>query len=297
MSKLVGWWKRGLSPWVKLVYLCLLANAVPAFIILMTIPDKTADWFVWTIKPPVSARLLGIMYLSALLLVLLGLVQPNWARARITLAVIAPFSIAATIVTFFHLSNFLEHPWFHLTYWLSMYLILFVLAPVVFAWQERKHGGRLQVEIPLSAFSQGIAVLGVIVCGATGLGLFIDPKIINNFWPWGLSPLVGRIVAVWFSTQAIAYAYTLWDGDWIRTRLVFWQAIPCGLALCLLPLLHGSEMGTGRGDTPLLDNNTAIFAYLLIAFVAAGLNLAVVLIQQQPGPRPSLTKEPPGISY
>jgi hypothetical protein len=280
MNQLIRWWKTGLPPWIKFVYICLLANGLPAFCILMSIPDKTADWFVWTIKPAASARLLGVMYLSALLLVLFGFAQTNWARARITLAVIAPFSVAATIVTFFHLTPFLEHPWFHLTYWLTMYLILFVAAPVVFFWQERKHGGRLYVEAPLSRLTQTVAILSILICGLTGLGLFIDPKIVNNFWPWGLTPLVGRILAVWFSTLAIAYAWALWDGDWLRTRLLFWQAIPCGLLLALLPLLHNADLGLNRGANPLLNDSAALIFYLALTLITAGLNLLVTLLQQ-----------------
>src|SRR6476646_8698812 len=108
------WWKSGLSPWVKFVYLVLVANGLPAFIILMLLPGQTATWFVWTVKPQASSHLLGVMYGNALLLVLFGAVQSSWARARITLLVISIFSVAATILTFLNLGPFLQHPWPHL---------------------------------------------------------------------------------------------------------------------------------------------------------------------------------------
>ncbi len=285
MDRLVSWWKSGLSPWVKFVYLVLMANGVPAFIVLILLAGQTKDWFVWTITPDASARLLGVMYLDAILLVVLGFLQPNWARARITMVVITPFSIAATLVTFFHLSKFLEHPWYHLVYWLSMYLILFAAAPVIFFWQERAHGGRLTVQVPLSPIARGTAIFGLLVSTATGLGLFIDPTIVNNFWPWGLTPLVGRILAVWFSTLALAYAWALWDGDWVRTRPIFWQAIPSGLILALLPLLHSEDMGKSRGNAPILETNIALTLFVGLALttvVLAGLTMLVEQRQRMP---------------
>ena len=69
MNWLRQWWNNGLSKWVKFVFLVLLANGLPAFIILMTLPTRTETFFVWTITPVINARLIGVMYFNALLLV------------------------------------------------------------------------------------------------------------------------------------------------------------------------------------------------------------------------------------
>lgn len=280
MSRLQTWWKGGLSPWVKFTYLVLLANGVPAFFILWLIPDQTQDWFVWTVKPDASARFLGVMYTNALLLVFIGFLQPNWARARITLVLITFFSVAATIVTFFNLTPFLQHPWYHLAYWLSMYIILFFVAPVVFFMQEQAHGGKLLVEVPLSPLARSTALLGLVICGLTGLGLFISPEFINNFWPWKLTPLVGRILAVWFSSLTIAYGWALWDGDWLRTRPIFWQAIPTGLLALLVPVLNGADLGKDRGAAPALDNTGALILFVIANLLLAALGLITTLLSQ-----------------
>ena len=131
------WWQNDLPTGVKFVFLVLLANGLPAFLILMSLPQFTEILFVWTIKPVINARLIGLMYSNALLLVVIGALQTSWARVRITMVVITLFSVFATILTFFFLKPFLAHPWYHLTYWLTMYLILFFAAPVIFFLQER----------------------------------------------------------------------------------------------------------------------------------------------------------------
>lgn len=276
--------KSRLLPWVKFIYLVLLANALPAFVILIGFPGQTDQWFVWTIKPDASARLLGVMYFNAILLVISGFFEPSWEKTRIKFVAITFFSCAATIVTFFNLEPFLKHPWYHLAYWLSMYLILFVAAPLVFLFQELKNGGKLEIKLPLSHLARLVASFAMIVCGISGLGLFIDPAFVTQFWPWMLTPLVGRILAVWFFSQALAYAWALWDGDRVRTRPIFWQAIPTGLLLALIPLLNGDDIGKNRGASPLLESTPALVLYLVLALVMALLALLVLL---EPKPEPT----------
>jgi hypothetical protein len=241
-ARLLSWWRNGVPPAVKLVYLVLLANGVPAFLILMAAPGNTDDLFVWTVRPDASARLLGVMYGNALLLVVFGVLQRDWAHARVTLVVIAFFSVAATIVTLFNLDPFLDHPWTHLTYWLSMYVLLLLSAPAVFMYEERRQGGRLPVEVALPEPARIVGGLCALVLGATGLALLIDPGVVSDLWPWELTPLVGRIVGVWLTALALAFAWALWDGDRDRTRPIFLQGIVTGPLLALVPLLHRDDI-------------------------------------------------------
>ena len=48
-----------------------------------------------------------------------------------------------------------------------------------------------------------------------------------------------------FITHAAAYAWALWDGDWLRTRPIFWQAPPTMLLFLLLPLVHFRQLRPG----------------------------------------------------
>jgi hypothetical protein len=246
-ARVAAWWRTGLPPAVKFVYLILLANGVPAFFILTFAPGHTADLFVWTIKPDASAQLLGVMYGNALLLVAIGLVQPDWPRTRITLVLIAFFSVAATIVTLFNLDPFLKHPWHHLAYWLTMYVILFFAAPLVLIVEERKHGGRLPVEVPLRGGPSAVAAVCAALFTGTGVALFVNSSFVSDRWPWPLTPLVGGIFGVWLCALAVAYLWALWDGDAVRTRPIFIQGIVTGPALALVPLLHRDDVKPDAG--------------------------------------------------
>jgi hypothetical protein len=269
MDSLKLWWNNDLPKGVKVVFLVLLANAVPAIIILMSIPNRTEDFFVWTVKPVINARLMGVMYANALLLVGIGFFQKSWARVRIIMVVITLFSVLATVLTFFYLKPFLAHPWFHLAYWLGMYLVLFFAAPYVFVTEERKHGGRLPVQIPMNTVARLLAFLFTLISLVCSLGLLFAIDIVNQYWPWTLPPLVGGLIGVLLFTHATAYTWALWDGDWPRVRPIFWQAPVTALLFILLPLLHSSDLRPDAGSMLTL--------YYVLAGLAALASLGVIL--------------------
>jgi hypothetical protein len=269
MNWLNRWWSNDLSRWVKFVFLVLMANGLPAFIILMTLPGRTETLFVWTIQPELNARLVGVMYSNALLLVAFGIFQTSWARVRVIMVVITLFSVLATVLTFFFLKPFLAHPWYHLAYWLTMYLILFFSAPVVFVTQERKHGGKLPVQIPMGLAARLLATISLLISLIVGLGLVFQFEIVNEIWPWNLPPLVGGLIGVLFLTHTAAYAWALWDGDWLRGRPMFWQAPITGLLFIFLPLTHSNDLKPDAGASLTLY-------YLMAGFMVLA-HLGVIL--------------------
>lgn len=265
MTIVKQWWSNDLSPHVKFVYLVLLANAMPAFIILMTLPGQTEFLFVWTIRPVINAHLIGIMYSNALLMIIFGIVQTEWARVRITMVVITLFSILATLLTFVYLTPFLAHPWFHLAYWLSMYLILFFYSPYVFVTHERTYGGHLPVQIPITGITRILTIVFLVVSLISASGLLFSISTVNQLLAWNLPPLVGGLIGVLLTTHTAAYAWALWDGDWLRVRPIYWQLPPTGILLILLPLVHAEDLKPDTGQA--LTAYIAVISVLVVASV------------------------------
>jgi hypothetical protein len=277
IARLREWWFEGTPAELKFVYLVLLANGLPAFTILLSIPDRTEDWFVWTVAPEANARLLAVMYGNALLLVIFGMIQGSWLRARVTMVAITFFTLAATISTFFNLDVFLEHPWSHLTYWLTMYIILCALAPLTFILLERRLGGRQPVEVPLTLAARLLGVATCLFLFAMGISLVARADYLLNVWPWPLQPTTGGMIGVWFTALGLAFVWALWDGDWLRVRPIFWQAVPTGICLGFIPLVHRREL--------VPEPDARVAGYLALALGIAALHLGVILYQGRGGTR------------
>jgi hypothetical protein len=275
MKSIRHWWYNDLSIGVKIVLLTLLANGLPAFLILLAFPNQTETLFVWTIKPVINARLIGAMYSNAMLLVIFSAFQTRWEKVRVNLVVITLFSIFATILTFFYLKPFLAHPWYHLAFWLTMYLILFFAAPYVFYTHEKKFGGKLPVQTPLKTSARFVTGLSFIISLICGLGLLFNIDLVNQYWPWKLPPLVGGLIGVLFITHAAAYLWALWDGDWQRVRPIFWQAPITGIVFALLPLLHPGDLRPDAGfSVPLYFLITGFFiltfSFIIVTYRKSG---------------------------
>jgi hypothetical protein len=268
--------REGRSPAVTLIQVLLVANALPAFVNLMSIPDRTEKWFVWTVQPSANARVLGVMYGSAFLLGLLGYAAETWPRQRETLVVVAPFAVAATIVTLVTLDPFLKHPWYELAYWLLMYSILFVLAPAALVANELVRGGRLPVEEPFGAPAQaavgGLAALLLVA----GVGLVFELSYATRLWPFAITPLVARILGVWLGCLGLAHLFAAWDGDRVRARALLLSMPPTGALLALVPLLHRADLRDGATG--------ALVAYLLVAGAIALLPVPALVRRVETSP-------------
>jgi hypothetical protein len=260
---------EGRSPAVTLIQVLLVANALPAFVNLTSIPDRTERWFVWTVQPSANARVLGVMYGSACLLGLLGYAAGTWPRQRATIVVVAPFAVAATIVTLVTLDPFLKHPWYELAYWLLLYSILFVLAPAARVANELVAGGRLPPEEPLGPEARlAVGALAAVLLVA-GVGLLFELGYATRLWPFALTPLVARILGVWIGCLGLAHAWACWDGDRLRGRALLLSMPPTGALLALVPLLHRDDLRDGATG--------ALVAYLLVAGAVALLPLPALV--------------------
>jgi hypothetical protein len=89
---------------------------------------------------------------------------------------------------------------------------------------------------------------------------------------------VGGLIGVLFTTHAAAFAWALWDGDWLRVRAIFWQAPPTALMLLLLPLVHASDLRPEPGGS--LALYYAVLVLVMLAF--SGIALRYQLIAKQP---------------
>jgi hypothetical protein len=102
-----------------------------------------------------------------------------------------------------------------------------------------------------------------LACLATGVALLLGPDVVNDVWPWALTPLVARIIGVWTTALALAFAWAVWDGDAVRASPILGQAAPTAVLIGIVPLLHRDDLTHGVG-------HFALFTCLVASLGAAG---------------------------
>lgn len=223
---------------------------------LYAVPDRTASYWAWTIKSPLTAAFFGAGYLSAACALGLSARAASWERTR-TVAVVAftltSLALVATLLdtgTFAFGNGGLTEAvaWF----WLTVYVVLPPAVLVAFVLQER----RIRDEAPdlpaLRASRLGCGVAGALLA-LLGMGLFAHWGWLVSRWPWPLPSLPARVMGAWLCTfGAMPLWFALRERSWIRSRIGLVSA-NVALALNLVAAVRYS------GD---LDGGTSTIVYL-----------------------------------
>ena len=178
-----------------------------AGLVLFVFPLRTAEWFAWTVNPPMTAVFLGAAYWSAAGLEVTGARSASWESARLAVWPVFVFTTLTLGVTLLHLDRFHLSPengalaqiatWA----WLAIYAMVPV-AMLVVSWMQIRSrrpaptsvtAGRPVLPPALRLLMVGIA--GVLLC--FGVALLAIPAYAATWWPWTLSELTARAVGAW----------------------------------------------------------------------------------------------------
>ncbi|VXB41585.1 conserved membrane hypothetical protein [Arthrobacter sp. 9AX] len=178
-----------------------------AGLVLFVFPLRTADWFAWTVNPPMTAVFLGAAYWSAAGLEVTGARSAGWESARLAVWPVFVFTTLTLGVTLLHLDRF--HLWpgnavlaqVATWAWLAIYAVVPV-AMVVISWMQLRSlrpgprpvtVGRPVLPLALRMLLTGIA--GVLLL--YGIALLAAPVQAATWWPWQLSELTARAIGAW----------------------------------------------------------------------------------------------------
>ena len=209
--------------------LLVLAVGIP----LMLRPTETADYFSWTIQPPLTAAFLGSAYWASFLLEFEASRRLTWHYARIAVPAVFAFTVLTLIATLGNLEKFhFGDPGVIVTIvtwgWLLVYAIVPIIMAVVWLRQAREpavDGPRIR---PTPAWFRGASIVvgaALIVYGAV---MFVRPSAVASSWPWHLTTLTAQAVAAWLVGMGIASgtrgvggrleAHRARDGSELRAR-------------------------------------------------------------------------------
>ncbi len=206
--------------------------AVAAFLVflaglqLTVFPERTADWFAWTIDVPMTAVFLGAAYWSSAVLEIAGARSPGWGRARLTVWAVLVFTTLTLVVTLLHLDKFhlgAEQPTSAriITWgWIAIYagVPVGMVAALVVQARSTVPAAVDVVRRPLPRVLRALlaGLAGVLL--VTGAALLVAPVDASAVWSWPLTPLTARAVGAWLVGLgwAAAHACVIDDADQVR---------------------------------------------------------------------------------
>jgi hypothetical protein len=241
--------------------LLVLAVGIP----LMLKPTETADYFSWTIQPPLTAAFLGSAYWASFLLEFEASRRLTWDYARIAVPAVFAFTVLTLIATLNNLEKFhFGDPGVIVAIvtwgWLLVYAIVPIIMVIVWVRQTRVPGVDGPRIRPTPAWFRVAGVFVGAALIAYGAVMFVRPSAVASSWPWSLTTLTAQAVAAWLVGIGIASAHAAWEADWERIE----PAMAANFALGVLELYSLIRF---RDD---VDWNRASGWIYLVAVVALG---------------------------
>jgi hypothetical protein len=223
-----------------------------AGLVLFVFPLRTAEWFAWTVNPPMTAVFLGAAYWSAAGLEVTGARSASWDSARLAVWPVFVFTALTFGVTLLHLDRFHLSPdaailaqvatWA----WLAIYAIVPV-AMLVISWMQIRSRGPASKSVIVGwpVLPPGLRLLLVGIAGVLllyGVALLAVPIPAATWWPWPLSELTARAIGAWLVGLGWAAAQGQMSGDLRGVRPVALTSVAFVVLQALALLRYGDAL-------------------------------------------------------
>ncbi|WP_244928098.1 hypothetical protein [Nocardioides sp. W7] len=242
-----------MSPALRRLLLVAAALVFLAGLQLFVFPLRTADWFAWTIAPPMTAVFLGAAYWSSAVLEVAGARAAGWAQARLAVGSVLVFTTLTLVVTLMHLDRFhlgSDHPsgaraitWG----WLAIYTVVPVALTAVGVRElaRARDGTDAPARTPLPrALRTLLIALGVVLTGV-GVTLLVAPDTASTLWSWPLTPLTARAVGAWLVGLGWAAGHAGLVDDAVSVRPVGWTGVTFVVLQAVALARHGGDLSRG----------------------------------------------------
>jgi hypothetical protein len=245
--------EAAISPGLRRLLLVAALLVFLAGLQLFVFPRRTADWFAWTIQPPMTAVFLGAAYWSSAVLEIAGARAPGWRGARLAVGSVLVFTTLTLVVTLVHLDRFhlgAEHPssargvaWG----WLAIYTVVPVMLGVIGIRELSRERSRVdpvagrRLPTPLRVL---LLVLALVLVG-TGVVLLLAPATASTLWSWPLTPLTARAVGAWLVGLGWAAGHAALVDDADDVRPVGWTGVTFVVLQVLALARYGSDLTEG----------------------------------------------------
>jgi hypothetical protein len=225
-------------------------------------PDRTEDYWAWTIAAAPSAAFFGAGYVGAAVALALAARERAWQRVRLVVVLALTLTSLALLVTLLHPDPFAFEDgdtqpvaWI----WIAVYAALPPLLVLTLHRQERAGGAHEYGGLRATAATRAGASVAGAGLGALGLAYLVGWDTAEPWWPWPLTPLTAAVVGAWLLTFAVGFLwFALRDPSWPRSRI----------ALIALAVTAALDLAAAVRLWDDLDSAAAVYVGVLVALLA-----------------------------
>lgn len=211
---------------------------VAAILSITIAPEETGSNFAWTIKPTVTAAILGAFYASVSPVFVLAVFARRWEMVRVIIWPAIVFTSIELAVTWLHWDKFrLDSGSFML--WYMSYLLPPPIFFILFCYQSRIQQRLPALEPMGKAVRYSLLALGL-VFSAEGFYTFLRPDHIITNHAFGITTLTARAAAGWIVALGLMMVSMSWEGAYERARIGS-PFLILALPLILIQMLRFSD--------------------------------------------------------
>jgi hypothetical protein len=192
---------------------------VAAFYILYLRPTETKDLFAWEIKPPMTAMMLGAVYIGGAYFFLRVLLAKQWHWIKLGFIPVTVFAFFLCIATILHWDRFTHN---HISFitWVALYFTTPFLVSGTWLHNRSTDSGTPDPNDAVLPQSVRIVMgtVGVITL-LLSLLLFVQPSLMISVWPWTLTPLTARVVGAMFGLGVVGLGIAL-ERRWSSIQII-----------------------------------------------------------------------------
>jgi hypothetical protein len=225
----------------RLLSILIVPFLVLGFGILYLLPGHTRELFAWTIKPQITAMMLGAAYLGGVYFFLRAATTPSWVRVQAGFLPVAVFATLLGLTTILHWDRF-NHAHIAFITWTALYFTTpFLVAAVWLRNRSRDPHTVREVDLPRPrAVGTVMIAVGVAVLACAAF-LFLRTDVAIQVWPWSLTPLTARVVASLFALAGVAQICTGLDRRWSASRVTLQSQLLSLAAIELATVLSWAD--------------------------------------------------------
>jgi hypothetical protein len=198
------------------------------------IPSRV-DYAIPWLVPPLHARFLGAIYLSATAFTVGAILARYYAEVRIVICAIAIWTGMLFVISLFYLGEF-DYTRGPVWFWFGAYLI-YPLIGLWLLWRDRLlretvAGPQLPAWVRAYLLAQGIVIT------VLALALLLLPEFMVSIWPWKITRLLAQIYSSPFLAYGLSSIMLSRQQTWLEIRVLLIAAFVFACGALLASFIH-----------------------------------------------------------